>query len=108
VHSYLPILSSADTREVVDLKTDDIGAEWIALSWEPPCNVTNVSVIYSIERCDEKNDKNCTRTNETVTWHNATDLDLCTRYEFKVKIITEFWESDGVVLPATTAGECSA
>lgn len=93
------ILSSADTKEVINL-TEEIGTEWIALSWESPCNVTNVvSVIYSIERCD---DKNCTQTNETITWHNATDLEPCTQYAFKVKILTEFWESGGVDLSATT------
>lgn len=106
MHSYFAILSSADTREVVDLRTDEIGTEWIALSWESPCNVTNVSVIYSIERCDGEN---CNQTNETVTWHNATDLEPCTQYAFKVKTLTESWESDGVPLSATTdhASECS-
>ncbi|TGZ50782.1 receptor-type tyrosine-protein phosphatase beta-like isoform X1 [Temnothorax longispinosus] len=93
-----PINASADTREVFNL-TGEIGTEWISLSWESPCDVTNVSVIYSIERCD---DKNCIQTNETNTWHNATNLDPCTQYAFKVKILTEFWVSDGVDLSATT------
>ncbi|KAL0134795.1 hypothetical protein PUN28_001517 [Cardiocondyla obscurior] len=93
-----PINASADTREVENLVVNK-DTEWIALSWESPCNVTNATVIYSIERCDEKN---CTWTNETVTSYNATDLEPCTQYAFKVKILTEFWESDGINLSIVT------
>lgn len=103
MHSHLAILSSVDTKEVVDLKTDDIGTEWIVFSWKSPCKVTNSSITYFIEICDDK--KNCTQTYGIDTWHNATDLDPCTQYEFKVKINTSptvFWDSKGVVLSATT------
>ncbi|XP_011869291.1 PREDICTED: tyrosine-protein phosphatase 10D isoform X2 [Vollenhovia emeryi] len=93
-----PINASADAREVVNL-TAEIGTEWIALSWESPCNVTDVPVIYSVERCD---DRNCTQTNETGTRHNATHLEPCAGYEFKVKILFESWESAGADLSATT------
>lgn len=104
VHSYFAILFSADTKEIFNL-TKEIGTEWIALSWESPCNVTTkTSVIYSIERCD---DKICIQENETNTYHNAINLEPCTQYAFKVKILTEFWESDGVNVSATTASECS-
>ncbi|XP_018309941.1 receptor-type tyrosine-protein phosphatase beta isoform X2 [Mycetomoellerius zeteki] len=99
-----PMYTSVDTKEVVDLKTDDIGTEWIVFSWKSPCKVTNSSITYFIEICDDK--KNCTQTYGIDTWHNATDLDPCTQYEFKVKINTSptvFWDSKGVVLSATTA-----
>ncbi|XP_018400416.1 PREDICTED: receptor-type tyrosine-protein phosphatase beta isoform X1 [Cyphomyrmex costatus] len=88
--------------EVVDLKTDEISTEWIVFSWKSPCEVTiNSPTLYSIEICDDK--KNCTQTNETNSWHNATDLESCTQYEFKVKMITPHGSSKGVVLSATTA-----
>ncbi|XP_072746407.1 receptor-type tyrosine-protein phosphatase H-like isoform X2 [Anoplolepis gracilipes] len=94
-----PVNASADTR-VVDLKINDKSAEWIALSWEPPCDpMPNVTIIYNIERCESEN---CNQTNETVTWHNATDLDPCTRYTFTVKILIDYWESDGVSLSEVT------
>lgn len=99
-----------DTREVVNLTTSEngIGTKWIHLVWEPPCspadNITD-SMLYSVERCD---DKNCIQTNETDKSHNATDLDPCTQYKFKVKILTEVWESKGVDLSVKTddASEC--
>lgn len=93
-------MSLVDTRNVVDLKVNDKSKEWIALSWESPCaDEMNVSIIYRIKRCDSEN---CTETNETVTRHNATDLDPCTRYTFNVTIITSYWESDGIALSETT------
>lgn len=103
-YSYLVILSLVDTREVIDLKVNNKSTEWIALSWESPCDdatdpMSNVSIIYRIEICDGEN---CNQTNETVTWHNATDLDPCTSYTFTVKILTDYWESDGVTLSETT------
>ncbi|XP_029664707.1 tyrosine-protein phosphatase 10D isoform X3 [Formica exsecta] len=99
-----PVNASVDTREVIDLKVNNKSTEWIALSWEPPCDdatdpMSNVSIIYRIEICDGEN---CNQTNETVTWHNATDLDPCTSYTFTVKILTDYWESDGVTLSETT------
>lgn len=100
VYSYLVII--IDTREVLGLKINDTSTEWIALSWESPCNdatTDNISIIYRIERYDGKN---CKETNETNTWHNATDLDPCTSYTFNVKILIDDWESDGVPLSATT------
>ncbi|XP_011175573.2 tyrosine-protein phosphatase 10D isoform X2 [Solenopsis invicta] len=95
-----PVNASADTREVVNLRTNSTGTKWIALSWESPCNYDiSVPVIYSIERCD----KNCIQINETDTHHNATELEPCTQYTFKVKILIEnFWESNGVSLTSTT------
>lgn len=92
-------MSLVDTREVVDLKVNGKNVEWIALSWESPCTDMNVSIIYRIKRC---NNENCKETNETVTWHNATDLDPCTRYTFNVAIITSSWESEGITLSETT------
>ncbi|KAG5345078.1 PTPRB phosphatase, partial [Acromyrmex charruanus] len=100
-NSEWPIYTSVDTKEVVDLKTDDIGTEWIVLSWKSPCKVINSSAIYFIKTCDDK--KNCTQTYSIDTWYNATDLDPCTRYEFKVAINTNYWNSKGVSLSATTA-----
>lgn len=95
-------MSLVDTREVVDLKVNSKNVEWIALSWESPCtNNINISIIYRIKRCDEMS-KNCKETNETVTWHNATDLDPCTLYTFNVAIITSSWESEGITLSETT------
>ena len=107
MHSYLAILSSVNTKEVVDLKANDIGTEWIVLSWKSPCKVPKASdsIIYLIEICDDK--KNCTQTYNIDTWHNATDLDPCTQYKFKVIIDTLYWNSKGVVLSATTASECT-
>ncbi|XP_036150922.1 uncharacterized protein LOC118644233 [Monomorium pharaonis] len=108
--SSWPVNASADTREVVDLRTDDRGTEWIALSWKSPCNVTNIDipVIYSIEICDGKN---CApEINETDTKYNATELEPCTQYTFKVKILTESWKSNsGVSLANTTSydSECT-
>ncbi|XP_029156129.1 tyrosine-protein phosphatase 10D isoform X2 [Nylanderia fulva] len=87
-------------KEILDLKINDTSTEWIALSWESPCNdATIIPIMYHIERCKGKN---CKETNETDTWHNATDLDPCTLYKFKVKILTDFWESEGINLSATT------
>ncbi|GAB1864958.1 protein-tyrosine-phosphatase [Camponotus japonicus] len=95
-----PVNASVGTREVVDLKVNGKNVEWIALSWESPCtDDMNVSIIYRIKRC---NNENCKETNETVTWHNATDLDPCTRYTFNVAIITSSWESEGITLSETT------
>ncbi|CAL1677550.1 unnamed protein product [Lasius platythorax] len=94
--------NASDTREVLGLKIKDTSTEWIALSWESPCNdatTDNISIIYRIERYDGKN---CKETNETNTWHNATDLDPCTLYTFNVKILIDDWESNGVPLSATT------
>ncbi|XP_020278990.1 tyrosine-protein phosphatase 10D isoform X3 [Pseudomyrmex gracilis] len=97
-----PVNASVDTREIVELWIDSIGTEWIALSWKSPCDndAINASIIYSVERCDDKNF--CNQKNETNTWHNATDLDLCTQYTFTVKILTDFWESDGINKSAST------
>ncbi|XP_050457145.1 receptor-type tyrosine-protein phosphatase beta isoform X2 [Cataglyphis hispanica] len=99
-----PINASVDTREVIDLKINNKSTEWIALSWESPCNdatdsMSNVSIIYRIEICVGEN---CNQTNETDTWYNATDLDPCTSYTFTVKVLTDCWESDGVTLSETT------
>lgn len=99
---YFYIFFAERTKEVINLK-EEIGTEWISLSWEPPCEVsipTKVSITYSVERCDY--DKNCNITNEHNTWHNATNLDACTYYTFVVKIITDNWESIGVHLQLST------
>lgn len=99
--SFIRYMIAVDTREIVKLRIDSVGTEWIALSWESPCNSeTNASITYSVERCDDKNF--CDQKNETDTWHNATDLDLCTRYTFTVKILTDFWESVGINKSAST------
>ncbi|XP_011694780.1 PREDICTED: receptor-type tyrosine-protein phosphatase eta isoform X2 [Wasmannia auropunctata] len=95
-----PENATEDTKEVINLKTDGIGTEWIALSWEPPCNV-NATIGYLIYRCDDN--KNCNETSEVVTSHNATNLEQCTRYTFNVKIRTPYWNStNGVALSADT------
>ena len=89
-----------DVKEVINLKVENKSTEWIALSWELPCdNATNATIIYSVVRCE---DSNCNSTNETNPWHNATDLDPCTEYTFYVKVLTEFWESDGASLTEKT------
>ncbi|XP_032668444.1 phosphatidylinositol phosphatase PTPRQ isoform X2 [Odontomachus brunneus] len=102
-NSVWPINATEDTREVINLKEDEIGTEWIKLSWEPPCktNDRNISIMYLVERCDH--DKNCNETNEHNTSHNATNLDACTQYTFTVKIITDYWRSDiGALLQTST------
>ncbi|XP_011136579.1 phosphatidylinositol phosphatase PTPRQ isoform X2 [Harpegnathos saltator] len=99
--SSWPINATDYMREVVDLKRDEIGTEWVVLSWDPPCIVTtNVSIKYSVERCDHE--QNCNQTIGYETSHNVTDLDACTQYTFVVKIITNFWTSNGVKLQAAT------
>lgn len=89
-----------DTKKVVNLKSQETGTEWITLSWDPPCP-PNDWVTYLIERCDDE--KNCRKTYENNTCHNATDLDPCTQYTFVVKIITQSWnDSEGNGLNVTT------
>lgn len=101
IYSHFYVIFAEDTMEVINLKDNGIGTEWIALSWESPCTVPpNVSITYSVERCDDE--KNCNQTNERDTQHNATDLDACTQYTFTVKIITEYWQSDGTDLQLKT------
>ncbi|XP_026828201.1 tyrosine-protein phosphatase 10D isoform X1 [Ooceraea biroi] len=95
-----PINASAETKDVLHLTVDDKSMEWIALSWESPCaDATNVSVLYSVERYDGEN---YIQINETATRHNATNLDPCTQYTFIVRVITEYWISDGFNLTETT------
>lgn len=86
---------------MIELRTTNKSTEWIALSWELPCDndINDTTIIYSVERCE---DGDCNSTNVTTTWHNATGLDPCTKYEFIVKILT-FWKSDGVSLTETTS-----
>jgi len=85
---------------MINLKTENKSTEWITLSWEFPCdNSTNITIIYSVKRCE---DDNCYLINTTDTWHNATGLNACTEYTFYVKIFTKFWESDEVSLSETT------
>lgn len=98
------ILCIADAREVFNLTVDAKSIEWISLSWEAPC--PNVSVAYSIDRyIGESVDQSVkidSRIIENVTRHNATDLDPCAQYTFSVRVITEFWISDGSNVTETT------
>lgn len=99
--AYLYLIIVIDTREILNLKINDTSTKWIVLSWESPCNDATILIMYHIERCDSKN---CNETNESNTWHNATELDPCTWYTFKVKILTDFWKSEGVTLSTATDG----
>ncbi|XP_014484080.1 PREDICTED: tyrosine-protein phosphatase 10D isoform X2 [Dinoponera quadriceps] len=97
--SSWPVNATEDTREVINLKEEEIGAEWVTLSWEFLC-ATSVSVTYFIERCDDE--KNCKRIDQNDTWYNATGLDACMLYTFTVRISTGHWESKGTDLRITT------